>query len=447
MRKILCLTFILICVTNFGYSQNKFTLQTKKGTDKIRFQLINNLIILPIEVNGVTLSFLLDTGVSRPIIFNYLNITDTVKIRDTETILLKGLGEGEPVEALKSRNNIFKVGEAIKINQELYAIFDPSLNFAPRLGVPVHGIVGYDLFKDFVIEINYISKYITITNPEDYVYKECKKCTKLNLEFYNNKPYIRGLVKINDKEIPVKLLIDSGGSDALWLFEDESLGIQPNDEYFEDFLGHGLSGSVYGKRSKIDAFSLRNFKFRNANVAFPDSLSIAYAKEHIGRNGSLGGNILKRFNIIMDYRKAAITLKKNSNFNDKFSYNKSGIEVEHNGVRLIREEDNSFEQYGLIGSSETESTANTTRVVVETKYKLALKPAYSIVELRKGSPAEIAGLEIGDVILTVNGKSTHNIKLQEIVQMFYEDSGKRIKLRVDRNGIILYYEFILKSLF
>jgi len=149
----------------------------------------------------------------------------------------------------------------------------------------------------------------------------------------------------------------------------------------------------------------------------------------------------------MDYRKAAITLKKNSNFNDKFSYNKSGIEVEHNGVRLIREEDNSFEQYGLIGSSETESAANSTRVVVETKYKLALKPAYSIVELRKGSPAEIAGLEIGDVILTVNGTSTHNIKLQEIVQMFYEDSGKRIKLRVDRNGIILYYEFILKSLF
>ena len=153
MRKSLCLIFILICVANLGYSQNKFILQTKKGTDKIRFQLINNLIILPIEVNGVTLSFLLDTGVSRPIIFNYLNITDTVKIKDTETILLKGLGEGEPVEALKSRNNIFKVGEAIKINQELYAIFDPSLNFAPRLGVAVHGIVGYDLFKDFVIEI------------------------------------------------------------------------------------------------------------------------------------------------------------------------------------------------------------------------------------------------------------------------------------------------------
>ena len=37
------------------------------------FKLINNLIIIPVEVNGVTLSFLLDTGVSKPIIFNFLN--------------------------------------------------------------------------------------------------------------------------------------------------------------------------------------------------------------------------------------------------------------------------------------------------------------------------------------------------------------------------------------
>ena len=68
MRKILCLAFLLISVVNFGYSQNKFRLETKKGKDKIRFQLINNLIIIPVEVNGVILSFILDTGVSRPII-------------------------------------------------------------------------------------------------------------------------------------------------------------------------------------------------------------------------------------------------------------------------------------------------------------------------------------------------------------------------------------------
>ena len=444
MRKCLYLTFIFYCFFNFGFSQSKFSLQTKKGKDKIRFQLINNLIVIPVEINGVELSFILDTGVSKPLIFNYLNITDSLKIRDTETILLMGLGDGEPVEALKSRNNVIKIGEAIKINQELYAIFDPSLNFAPRLGVPVHGIIGYDLFKDFVVEVNYISKYITITNPEDYVYKKCKKCTSLNLEFYNNKPYIRGTVKIDDKQIPVKLLIDSGGSDALWLFEDENLGIHAGNKYFNDFLGRGLSGSVYGKRSKVDEFWLNGFRFKNANVSFPDSTSILYAKQHKERNGSVAGNILKRFSIIFDYRQARITLKKNGNFRDQFSYNKSGIEIEHTGVRLVKEADNSFVSDRLLSGNQTESS---TSIVIETKYKLALKPAFSIVELRKGSPAERAGLKVGDVILTINGNSTQNLQLQEVVQMFYEEVGKRIKLRVDRNGIILFYQFMLESVF
>ena len=69
-----------------------------------------------------------------------------------------------------------------------------------------------------------------------FKYKDCKKCERLNLEFYNGKPYINAKVKINHNEIPVKLLIDSGGSDALWLFEDDSLNIKPGDKFFNDFL-------------------------------------------------------------------------------------------------------------------------------------------------------------------------------------------------------------------
>ena len=155
MKKIFTLIIIFFCLSNLSYSQGKFIVQNKKRSDKIRFKLINNLIVIPVEINGVELSFLLDTGVSKPIIFNFLNVSDTLKIKDTEKIFLRGLGEGESVEALKSKNNVFKIGDAIKLNQDLYAVFDANLNFAPRLGVPIHGILGFDFFKDLVIEINY----------------------------------------------------------------------------------------------------------------------------------------------------------------------------------------------------------------------------------------------------------------------------------------------------
>ena len=166
------------------YSQNGFVLEENKE-DKIRFELINNLIVFPVEINGVELSFLLDTGVSKPIIFNFLNLTEELKINQTEKIFLRGLGEGESVEALRSRNNIFRIGDAISISQSLYAVFDPALNFAPRLGVPIHGIIGYDLFKDFVVEINYASKYIRLYKPEFFKPKTSSKWNRLSIEVIN----------------------------------------------------------------------------------------------------------------------------------------------------------------------------------------------------------------------------------------------------------------------
>ena len=84
-------------------------------------------------------------------------------------------------------------------------------------------------------------------------------------------------------------MIDSGGSDAIWLFEDDSKNISLPEKYFEDFLGRGLSGSVYGKRSKIDEVSFNKFKLKKVNVAYPDSSSITYARKVKNRNGSLGG--------------------------------------------------------------------------------------------------------------------------------------------------------------
>nr|WP_321231707.1 aspartyl protease family protein [uncultured Psychroserpens sp.] len=440
-KKILitCLLTVACLFPLFG--QGDFNLP-RKDSDKIRFRLINNLIVVPIELNGVELSFILDTGVSKPILFNITN-TDSLQIKNVETIYLRGLGEGgKPIEALKSRNNFFKIGNAININQDIYVVFDNSINFTNRLGVNVHGIIGYDLFKNFIVEINYISKYIKLHKPEKYVYKNCRKCEVFNLSLYNNKPYMQTEVKVDSSLIPIKLLIDTGSSDALWLFEDESLGLQPfNNMYFDDFIGKGLSGNVYGKRSKVKTFKLKSFELKDVNVAFPDSSSISTARRIKNRNGSVSGEILKRFNLIVDYSNAKITLKRNGNFKTPFYYNRSGIVIEQTGTRVVKEkEDRGQIGYGNSGGRET-------KVELSTHYKFILKPSYSIVELRKGSPAEKSGLMIGDEIISVNGKKTHELSLQRIMEYFKNDIGKLIRLRVERNEEVILFEFRLEDVF
>jgi hypothetical protein len=440
MYKWFAFILLFIGLSHFGFSQDRFVVQNRKQSDKIRFKLINNLIVIPVDINGVTLSFLLDTGVSKPIIFNFLNVSDTLQIKHTETIFLRGLGGGESVEALKSTNNIFKIGDAVKINQELYAVFNNDLNFAPRLGIPVHGIIGLDLFKDLVVEINYSAGYVKLTEPHRYRYKPCKKCERFNLEFYNGKPYLNASVEIENKTIPVKLLIDSGGSDALWLFENDSLEIKPNEKFFNDFLGHGLNGSVYGKRSKIQTLFLKSFVLKDANVAFPNAENVLFATRIKNRNGSISGNILKRFNIVFDYQKALMVLSRNSHFKEKFSYNKSGIELAHDGVRIVKQVKDAVK----VGDN---SQSRNNNIILDPHYELSLQPAYAIVELREGSPAEQAGLKIGDIVLAIDGMQTHQYTLQQIIHKFYDYHGKKIKMKIDRNGTVLNYNFQLQRPF
>ena len=104
------------------------------------------------------------------------------------------------------------------------------------------------------------------------------------------------------------MLIDTGGSDAIWLFEDNGKKIEVPPKHSEDFLDRGISGRVYGKRAKIETFEIAGYKLRRVNVAFPDSTSISFARRFKERNGSIAGNVLKRFNLVLDYQNSSIKL-------------------------------------------------------------------------------------------------------------------------------------------
>lgn len=435
--------FIFISTALIGISaQSQFNLPNGKS-DKVRFKLAGNLIVLPVEVNGVELSFILDSGVSKPILFNFLN-TDSLQIRDVEKIFLRGLGSEGMIEALRSRKNIIKVGNAVGVNQDIYVIFDNDINFTPRLGVQVHGIIGYDIFKNNIVEVNYSSKYFRLFDPERYTYKDCKKCQKFDLSFDSRKPFIDADVTIDEKEIPVKLLIDTGSSDALWLFENQDLQLQPfNGIFFRDFLGKGLSGNVYGKRSKVNLFRLNDFKLDDVNVAFPDSLSTTFARKFKARNGSIGGELLKRFNIVFDYPNKQITLKKNGNYKKPFYYNKSGIIVEQVGERMVKEKVNKI-TYDSYGRKNDESTS----VNMGNYYRFVLKPAFTIVDLREDSPAARSGLLVDDVIISINGKPTQDMSLEQVNGYFTDKTGRQVRLTVERKEKeLIGVKFTLEDVF
>ncbi|MDO1501403.1 aspartyl protease family protein [Winogradskyella maritima] len=410
---------------------------------KIRFKLVNNLIVVPLELNGVKLSFVLDTGVSKPILFNIVN-TDSLKIKQVETIFLQGLGSEGSIEALRSKRNLLRFGPAINVNQDVFVVFDNTINFTPRLGVPVHGIIGYDIFKDFVVEVNYGGRYIRLYKSEKFKSKNADRWRTLPINLYKRKPYLNAEVKIDSTYKSVKLLIDSGGSDALWLFKNEASGLTYRDDmFFEDYLGKGLSGPVYGQRSRLNEFKLADYQIKNVNVAFPDSSSLNVARMYRERSGSIAGNLLKRFNFIFDYRNKTIQFKKNKNFKAPFYYNNAGVVLEQHGTRLVKQQIASkvIDSYG----NERESGNNA--IELSTRYSFVLKPSFEIVDLRDNSNAKRAGLMLGDVITEINNNKTHRMTLQQVNSYFYDRLGKSISIRVERDGQSKLFRFKLDDVF
>ncbi|MEP4946275.1 MAG: retropepsin-like aspartic protease, partial [Flavobacteriaceae bacterium] len=180
-------TFFIILSPLMVLAQG-FKLPKNQKFEKISFQLINNLIIIPLEINGEELTFVLDSGVRKPILFN-ISETDSLQINDVSEITIRGLGDGEPMKALSSKGNVFKLGKARNSSQGLFVVLDKEINFSTSLGIPVHGILGFDLFRDFVVEVNYNARYLKLHNPDKYEYKNHKNAQTLPLSIERTKAY------------------------------------------------------------------------------------------------------------------------------------------------------------------------------------------------------------------------------------------------------------------
>jgi len=441
LRSIRILTFLFfVCFSLSGLAQN-YQLPAGKKFHKVKFELINNLIIIPIEVNGTELSFVLDSGVGTPILFNLAD-QDSIQLNNVTEITINGLGEGDPINALKSIGNFVKLGSVENVSQDIYVVMDAGINFSPSLGIPIHGIIGYDLFRDFVVDINYTAKAIKFYDPDIYKYRTSKNSRILDISVRRKKAYLDASVIIKGpEEIPVTLLMDTGSSDAIWLFEDKRLKIP--QKYYEDFLGKGLSGNIYGKRTKIHHLKISDFVLNDAKAAFPDMETFNTIKDFGGRNGSLGGEVLKRFNLVFDYPNQKMILKKNSNFDKMFQYNISGIDLQHAGIRYVSERIAAVN--GVVYSDE--KTYGDVQIILQGATRLSVVPEIIVSGIRQGSPAHSAGLQEGDVILAVNGKRIHRYKLQEIMHLINDKKGKKVKVLVERYNNDLLFSFVLKPLF
>jgi PDZ domain/Aspartyl protease len=438
--KLFCISFLLFIYV--GYPQSGFQFENSKSKVAIPFKFINNLIIMSLEVNGIPLNFLLDTGVEESILFS-LDETDEISFAQIEKVKIKGFGKKEAFDGYKSTLNKIEVNDFHDDNHTLYLVLDQDINISSNVGVPVNGIIGYHFFKNNLVKIDFERNKIVVYKNQKKVQKKIDKSfTKVPLIFNNGKPYLTASIQFENtsQELEAKLLIDTGNSDAVWLFKEKNNLINVPNISVDDYLGRGFSGDVFGFRGRVTTFSINDIVIPKPIIAFPNASETAEIDAIENRLGSIGSEIMRRFTIYFDYQSNFMYLKKNNNFNDDFNFNMSGIDLQHEGLQWVKEayEDNPSMPSNLLDG-------NGDKIANNLKYKFELKPIYIITNVRKNSPAEIAGLQKDDLIVKINNRFGYNYTLQDLNQLLKSEEKKRIDIVVDRKGKILNYTFYLKK--
>jgi hypothetical protein len=438
-------TFCVVLLTSFfSFSQTGFHFKKDKSKVSIPFQLINNLIFIPIKVNGEELTFLLDTGVEETVLFS-LDDKDQVEFFHLEKILLKGLGSDAAVSAYKSSKNKMEVKGLYDNEHEIYLILDQEFNFSSQVGIPVNGIIGYHFFKNHLIEIDYIRKRVNVYDESDTKVNKrlAKSYVQEAIQIEKSKPYYSSIAGSQGESHRVKMLIDTGNSDAIWVFLNKTKQFKLPNKAIHDFLGRGFSGNVYGLRGRIDDFTFGNKTFQKPIGTFPDSISIKSVNFVPNRIGSVGGEVLIRYSVFFDYTNHKIYTKPNANFKKPFNFNMSGLEVQHDGLEWVKETTVENNNKGVTVYT---VQPNESRVQENLKIKFELKPVFTIYSVRKDSPAELAGIRKNDKLIRIEGKSTQDLSIEKINDLLKSEEGKTIELVIERDGKQQTFKFQLKSI-
>jgi len=379
---------------------------TGRKSIQIPFKLVHNLIVMPIKINNSnSLNFILDTGV-RSTLITRLYYSDSLELNHTKRTQIRGLGSGYTIEAIISSGNSLNLPGIIGENQEIYVLMEDIFNLSTRMGMPIHGIIGYDIFKNFVVKVNYSSKILTLYRP-DLRLKKKRKAEEYPLHIENEKAYVYANVRQhNGDTLQVKLVVDTGASHTLSLYLPSNDKLELPPKTMEAYLGRGLSGDINGKIGRLPGFSMGRYELQDLPASYPDEASIKAALNIANRNGNLGSDILKRFTVIFDYPHKRLLLLPNSKYKVPFHFNMSGFEVSTPlpGVNF-----------------------------------------YEVSNVVPNSPATAAGVQNGDELVSINGRSCFDLNLNEVLEVMESKPGRKLRLKLRRNGEVIDLVLVLQS--
>ncbi len=401
--------WFLVPGSSVALAQNKFgfSLRGRQTQTRIPFQLHSNLILVPVKLNNSdTLQFILDTGVSTTILTDPHAITPGT-LKSVRRVQIAGAGEGASLTASVALGATLRMGDMVGYNQTVVMLDEDALALSEYVGVPVHGIFGYDIFNNFVVTIDFTTREIILENPGRYRYTR-RKGEKYPITIEDTKPYFSAVAVVDhERTVPLRLLIDTGAGHALSLDVHSRSEIRQPAKVVRAQLGRGLSGVINGNIGRVEKVRIGTVELSNILACFPDSLAYGLKiAQRETRQGNIGCELLRRFKVTFNYPEQYMVLKPvKRNLREAFEHNMSGMEL------IAKGQD--FHQF-------------------------------IIDRVLDDSPASLAGLQGGDELISINGQYCRNMTISDIYKVLQRGDGREIVLAAKRNGQLFITSFELR---
>jgi predicted aspartyl protease len=350
----------------------------------VPFESANNLILLRVSVNGSEpLWFNLDSGAGY--CFIDLSRAKALGLQFAGTVQAQGAGAGTAaVEVIKGAVD-FGFGD-VKVSVAPAGAMDLT-SIEPVVGHAVDGTLGYDIFQELAITVDYVNHQVTFTDPEEFHPARHGQSLPLSLETggttpEDRVPLVHGRIAIpGNPPVDARFLVDSGSGDAI----DHPLIRKSTGKLVNTATGVGVGTEMRGVEGRIESLQLGPFELRGAVSACCGGSELS--------SQLIGGEALSRFTVTFDYPHKRLVLEPNRNYRRPFPADQSGMNLRWD--------------------------AATREPVVH--------------GLAENSPATEAGMQTGDVIVAIGGVPSLQLSLDRVKQLFEANQGE-VDLKVRRGA-------------
>jgi PDZ domain-containing protein len=197
--------------------------------------------------------------------------------------------------------------------------------FEDGMGVHFDCVLGLPLFVQYVVEIDYTKRLLTLYDPRSFEYGGRGHAVAMQVAV---PPTIEaGVLTPDGRTVKATLALDLG-SDAIFdfqpSFQSEHRIMQAGqDEVPADVIG--LAGIFHMSIVRLPSVDFAGYKLEKPLVAFmhtPPGPSLT------ANDGFVGNALLRRFTVTFDYSRERVIIEPNSSFGDPFKGNMTGVKVD-----------------------------------------------------------------------------------------------------------------------